>query len=180
MSMSLPRRDVSRATPSWRWRNTITRTVRCGSRCGQKATWNCCWRQGLRSSRSSACDDHQQPTARSPSTIEKSSGVTDTERMLADFYERSFLKLWSHPNPYEMTAMRSATARSLRRLRLHLLRSGKYLAGGSSWADRRSGYCAPRRSASKRARQTVGGSGQTICTASSSSALYVEIPDPFP
>ncbi|MDA0189449.1 MAG: hypothetical protein OSW77_03800, partial [Proteobacteria bacterium] len=30
---------------------------------------------------------------------EKSAGVTETERMLADFCERSFLKLWSYPNP---------------------------------------------------------------------------------
>lgn len=35
------------------------------------------------------------------SAIEKSGGVTDTERMLADFCERSFLKLWSYPNPYK-------------------------------------------------------------------------------
>lgn len=33
--------------------------------------------------------------------IVKSSGVTDTERMLAEFCERSFLKLWSYPNPYK-------------------------------------------------------------------------------
>lgn len=33
--------------------------------------------------------------------ITKSSGVTDTERMLATFCERSFLKLWSYPNPYK-------------------------------------------------------------------------------
>ena len=32
---------------------------------------------------------------------EKSSGVTVTERMLAEFCERSFLKLWSYPNPYK-------------------------------------------------------------------------------
>lgn len=32
---------------------------------------------------------------------EKSSGVTATERMLAEFCERSFLKLWSYPNPYK-------------------------------------------------------------------------------
>ena len=31
--------------------------------------------------------------------ITKSSGVTETERMLAEFCERSFLKLWSYPNP---------------------------------------------------------------------------------
>ena len=31
----------------------------------------------------------------------KSSGVTDTERLLADFCERTFLKLWSYPNPYK-------------------------------------------------------------------------------
>ncbi len=31
--------------------------------------------------------------------INKSSGVTNTERMLAEFCERSFLKLWSYPNP---------------------------------------------------------------------------------
>lgn len=32
---------------------------------------------------------------------EKRSGVTATERLLADFCERSFLKLWSYPNPYK-------------------------------------------------------------------------------
>jgi hypothetical protein len=32
---------------------------------------------------------------------EKSTGVTDTERMLAEFCERSFLKLWSYPNPHK-------------------------------------------------------------------------------
>lgn len=32
---------------------------------------------------------------------EKSSGVTATERLLAAFCERSFLKLWSYPNPYK-------------------------------------------------------------------------------
>lgn len=31
----------------------------------------------------------------------KSSGVTATERMLAEFCEKSFLKLWSYPNPYK-------------------------------------------------------------------------------
>lgn len=31
----------------------------------------------------------------------KSAGVTNTERMLADFCERSFLKLWTYPNPYK-------------------------------------------------------------------------------
>ena len=31
----------------------------------------------------------------------KSNGVTATERLLADFCERSFLKLWSYPNPYK-------------------------------------------------------------------------------
>ena len=31
----------------------------------------------------------------------KSGAVTPTERMLADFCERSFLKLWSYPNPYK-------------------------------------------------------------------------------
>jgi hypothetical protein len=36
-----------------------------------------------------------------PVTLTKSSGVTPTERMLADFCERSFLKLWSYPNPYK-------------------------------------------------------------------------------
>lgn len=30
-----------------------------------------------------------------------SSGVTETERLLAEFCERSFLKLWSYPNPYK-------------------------------------------------------------------------------
>lgn len=32
--------------------------------------------------------------------IVKSEGVTTTEKMLADFCERSFLKLWSYPNPF--------------------------------------------------------------------------------
>lgn len=32
---------------------------------------------------------------------EKSTGVTDTERILAEFCERSFLKLWSYPNPHK-------------------------------------------------------------------------------
>ena len=32
---------------------------------------------------------------------DKSSGVTVTERLLAEFCERSFLKLWSYPNPYK-------------------------------------------------------------------------------
>lgn len=31
----------------------------------------------------------------------KSTGVTPTEKMLADFCERSFLRLWSYPNPYK-------------------------------------------------------------------------------
>ena len=33
--------------------------------------------------------------------IEKSKGVTKTERMLAALCERSFLKLWSYPNPFK-------------------------------------------------------------------------------
>jgi hypothetical protein len=33
--------------------------------------------------------------------IIKSSGVTPTERLLADLCERSFLALWSYPNPYK-------------------------------------------------------------------------------
>jgi len=33
--------------------------------------------------------------------IEKSGGFTDTERLLAAFCERSFLKLWSYPNPFK-------------------------------------------------------------------------------
>ena len=33
--------------------------------------------------------------------IVKSSGVTPTERLLADLCERSFLRLWSYPNPYK-------------------------------------------------------------------------------
>ena len=32
--------------------------------------------------------------------IVKSSGVTPTERLLAELCERSFLRLWSYPNPY--------------------------------------------------------------------------------
>jgi hypothetical protein len=31
----------------------------------------------------------------------KSTGVTATERLLAEFCERSYLKLWSYPNPYK-------------------------------------------------------------------------------
>lgn len=34
-------------------------------------------------------------------SIVKSEGVTETERMLADFCERSFLKLWTYPNPFK-------------------------------------------------------------------------------
>jgi hypothetical protein len=33
--------------------------------------------------------------------IIKSSGVTPTERLLADLCEHSFLRLWSYPNPYK-------------------------------------------------------------------------------
>lgn len=33
--------------------------------------------------------------------ISKSVGVTETERMLAEFCERSFLKLWTYPNPFK-------------------------------------------------------------------------------
>lgn len=33
--------------------------------------------------------------------IVKSEGVTPTERLLADLCERSFLKLWSYPNPFK-------------------------------------------------------------------------------
>lgn len=33
--------------------------------------------------------------------IEKSTGVTPTERYLADLCDRSFLKLWSYPNPFK-------------------------------------------------------------------------------
>lgn len=32
---------------------------------------------------------------------DKSTGVTKTEKMLAEFCEKSFLKLWSYPNPYK-------------------------------------------------------------------------------
>lgn len=32
---------------------------------------------------------------------EKGSGATATERILAEFFERSFLKRWSYPNPYK-------------------------------------------------------------------------------
>ena len=31
--------------------------------------------------------------------ITKSKGVTETERLLADLCDRTFLKLWSYPNP---------------------------------------------------------------------------------
>ncbi len=34
-------------------------------------------------------------------TIEKSEGVSPTEKLLADLCERSFLKLWSYPNPFK-------------------------------------------------------------------------------
>lgn len=34
-------------------------------------------------------------------SIAKSPGVTPTERLLADLCERSFLKLWSYPNPFK-------------------------------------------------------------------------------
>lgn len=33
--------------------------------------------------------------------MEKSKGVTETERMLADFGDRTFLRLWSYANPYK-------------------------------------------------------------------------------
>ena len=33
--------------------------------------------------------------------IIKSEGVTPTERLLADLCDRSFLKLWSYPNPFK-------------------------------------------------------------------------------
>lgn len=33
--------------------------------------------------------------------IEKSSGVTRTEQLLADLCERTFLRLWSYPNPFK-------------------------------------------------------------------------------
>jgi hypothetical protein len=33
--------------------------------------------------------------------IQKSEGTTPTERLLAELCERSFLKLWSYPNPYK-------------------------------------------------------------------------------
>ena len=33
--------------------------------------------------------------------IAKSEGVTTTEKLLADLCERSFLKLWSYPNPFK-------------------------------------------------------------------------------
>lgn len=34
-------------------------------------------------------------------SIKKSSGVTQTEKILADLCERTFLKLWAYPNPYK-------------------------------------------------------------------------------
>src|SRR5258708_37027699 len=33
--------------------------------------------------------------------IQKSEGTTPTERLLAELCQRSFLKLWSYPNPYK-------------------------------------------------------------------------------
>lgn len=32
--------------------------------------------------------------------IEKSEGVTPTEKLLANYCDNTFLKLWSYPNPY--------------------------------------------------------------------------------
>lgn len=37
----------------------------------------------------------------SATMINKSSGVTETERILAEFCERTFLKLWSYLNPFK-------------------------------------------------------------------------------
>jgi len=34
-------------------------------------------------------------------SIDKSGGVSDTERLLANICEKTFLKLWSYPNPYK-------------------------------------------------------------------------------
>lgn len=36
-----------------------------------------------------------------PGTIQKSAGFTESERMLADFCDRTFLRLWSYPNPFK-------------------------------------------------------------------------------
>ena len=36
------------------------------------------------------------------SNIVKSEGVTPTERLLANLCDRSFLKLWSYPNPFKV------------------------------------------------------------------------------
>lgn len=36
-----------------------------------------------------------------PETIVKSKGITRTERLLADLCDRSFLRLWSYPNPFK-------------------------------------------------------------------------------
>lgn len=36
-----------------------------------------------------------------PKLIQKSTGFTDSERMLAEFCDRTFLKLWSYPNPFK-------------------------------------------------------------------------------
>jgi hypothetical protein len=33
--------------------------------------------------------------------VVKSDGVNDSERLLADLCEKSFLKLWSYPNPFK-------------------------------------------------------------------------------
>ncbi len=33
--------------------------------------------------------------------LENSNGVTSTEQLLAEFCEKTFLKLWSYPNPYK-------------------------------------------------------------------------------
>lgn len=44
---------------------------------------------------------HLPPDVYESMTINKSLGVTPTEQLLAEFGERSFLKLWTYPNPYK-------------------------------------------------------------------------------
>jgi hypothetical protein len=47
-------------------------------------------------------DEIDPPLApRKPMKIRKSEGTTPTERLLAELCERSFLKLWSYPNPFK-------------------------------------------------------------------------------
>src|SRR5215831_18256847 len=44
---------------------------------------------------------YRDVTAATAMNITKSSGSTPTEKLLAELCERSFLKLWSYPNPFK-------------------------------------------------------------------------------